>query len=121
MCDHKGKCFGACSTTKSAAEIMNAQNNEAKRCAVEAAGRANHPPINLIHEHDTVKSRLGGKSVEISMGPHGGGLVPSNPFASLAQEGYLHAHPEKLGKTALDEWDASSKGRSLPKRVRKAK
>ena len=76
-------------------------------------------PQKLIHEHDRVESRLGGKSKEISMGPHGAGLVPSNPFASLAQAGYMHSHPEILGKTALDEWDASSKGRKIPEHVKK--
>jgi hypothetical protein len=101
--------------------MNEAQGNEAKKCAQEAAGRANHPPINQIHEHDRVQSRLGGKSREISMGPHGGGLVPSNPFASLAQEGYLHSHPAILGKAGLKEWDASTKGRSLPTHVKKAK
>jgi len=70
-------------------------------------------------EHDRVESRLGGKSREISMGPHGGGLVPSNPFASLAQEGFLHAHPEKLGKKGLAEWDAATKGKHLPEHVKK--
>jgi hypothetical protein len=118
MCDHKGKCFGACGITKSAAEIKNDQNNDAKKCAQDAAGRANHPPINQIHEHDRVQSRLGGKSKEISMGPHGGGLVPSNPFASIAQEGFMHEHPEKLGKAGLAEWDAATKGKHLPQHVK---
>jgi hypothetical protein len=36
------------------------------------------------------------------------------PFASKAQEGFLHAHPEKLGKKGLAEWDAATKGRKLP-------
>ena len=76
-------------------------------------------PQKYMHEHDRVESRLGGKSKEISMGPHGAGLVPSNPFASLAQAGYMHSHPEILGKTALDEWDASSKGRKIPAHVKK--
>jgi len=51
--------------------------------------------------------------------PQGGGRVPKNPFASLAQEGYLHAHPEKLGKAGLKEWDAATKGEHLPERVKK--
>ena len=106
-------------TKKSPAEMNAANGNEAKRCAQEAAARANHPPINLIHEHDRVQSRLGGKSREISMGPHGGGLVPSNPFASLAQAGYLHSHPEILGKEKLSEFDAATKGKSLPRRVKR--
>ena len=36
------------------------------------------------------------------------------PFASKAQAGYLHSHPEILGKAGLAEWDAASKGKSLP-------
>jgi hypothetical protein len=37
------------------------------------------------------------------------------PFVSKAQQGYLHAHPEILGKKALSEWDAASKGQhNLP-------
>ena len=119
MCDHKGKCFGACTITKSAGALNAAHGDAEKKCAQEAAGRANHPPINLIHEHDRVQSRLGGKSREISMGPHGGGLVPSNPFASLAQAGYLHSHPEILGKEKLSEFDAATKGKSLPRRVKR--
>jgi len=43
------------------------------------------------------------------------------PFVSQAQEGYLHAHPEKLGKAGLAEWDAATKGKHLPKRVGKKK
>lgn len=74
-----------------------------------------------MHEHDTVISRFTGKPVEISMGMHDGGLVPANPFASLAQEGYMHEHPEILGKKALKEWDSATKGKKLPKRVKKAK
>lgn len=65
-----------------------------------------------------VQSRLGGKPREISFGPLPGGLVPANPFASLAQEGFMHAHPEKLGKAGLNEWDAATKGRKLPQHVK---
>ena len=39
------------------------------------------------------------------------------PFVSLAQEGFMHEHPEKLGKKALAEWDAATKGMHLPKHV----
>jgi hypothetical protein len=59
--------------------------------------------------------------MEIGVGPHGGNLVSDNPFASLAQEGFLHAHPEKLGKKGLAEWDAATKGKKLPKRVKGGK
>ena len=40
------------------------------------------------------------------------------PFVSLAQEGFLHAHPEKLGAAGLKEWDAATKGRHLPEHVK---
>ena len=41
------------------------------------------------------------------------------PFKSTAQQGYLHAHPEILGKKALHEWDEATKGKyqSLPEHV----
>lgn len=77
------------------------------------------PKQTFMHEHDKIKSRITGRVREISMGPHGGGLVPANPFASLAQAGYLHAHPEILGKNKLAEFDAATKGKHLPKRVKK--
>lgn len=41
------------------------------------------------------------------------------PFKSAAQRGYLHAHPEVLGKKALAEWDAASKGQHVPKHIHK--
>lgn len=71
-----------------------------------------------MSEHDTIRSRTTGRKIEISMGMPGGGRVPKNPFASLAQEGYLHAHPEKLGKAGLAEWDKATTGKHLPKRVK---
>lgn len=40
------------------------------------------------------------------------------PFKSLAQEGYLHAHPDILGKTKLAEFDAATKGKHLPKHAK---
>lgn len=39
------------------------------------------------------------------------------PFKSLAQEGYMHEHPEILGKKGLAEWDAATKGTHPPERV----
>lgn len=39
------------------------------------------------------------------------------PFKSKAQQGYLHAHPEILGKEKLAEFDAASKGKKLPGHV----
>ena len=74
--------------------------------------------IPYTSEHDTIRSRTTGRKMEIAMPPQGGGLVPKNPFASLAQEGYLHAHPEKLGAKKLAEFDAATKGKHLPKRVK---
>jgi hypothetical protein len=76
-------------------------------------------------EHDKVYSRTLRRDLEISVGVHGrgtndyGGLVPANPFVSKAQQGFLHAHPEKLGPEKLAEFDAASKGKKLPARVKK--
>jgi hypothetical protein len=42
------------------------------------------------------------------------------PFKSAAQRGYLHAHPEILGKKGLAEWDAASKGQHVPEHVHKS-
>lgn len=39
------------------------------------------------------------------------------PFKSLAQEGYMHEHPEVLGKEGLKEWDSATKGKHLPEHV----
>lgn len=71
-----------------------------------------------MHEHDKITSRITGHTHEISMGVHPDGLVPKNPFASLAQAGYMHSHPEILGKKGLAEWDAASKGRKIPYKVK---
>lgn len=43
------------------------------------------------------------------------------PFVSQAQQGYLHEHPEILGKKKLAEFDAATKGKHLPKRVHSKK
>jgi hypothetical protein len=75
-------------------------------------------PYNTITEHQTVHSRNTGRDIEIGFGPQPGGLVPSNPFASLAQAGYMHSHPEILG-SKIKEWDQATKGKKLPKRVKK--
>lgn len=88
-----------------------------KPSASEEAAEKPYPNARMS-EHDTVRSRTTGRVHEISMGPHGSGLVPKNPFASLAQEGFLHAHPEKLGAKKLAEFDAATKGKHLPKRVK---
>jgi len=83
-------------------------------------------PQDYTSEHQTVRSRLTGKNVEISFlplpaaaDPSKGGQVPANPFVSLKQEGYMHMHPEVLGKTALAEWDRETKGHHLPEKVKK--
>jgi hypothetical protein len=38
------------------------------------------------------------------------------PYKSKAQEGYFHAHKDMLEKQGVDvdEWDAATKGKSLP-------
>jgi hypothetical protein len=44
------------------------------------------------------------------------------PFVSAAQQGYLHAHPEVLGKEKLAEFDAATKGKhNLPEHVHNGK
>ena len=75
-------------------------------------------PLDHTTEHQTITSRTTGRKHEIAMGMQPGGLVPTNPFASLAQAGYMHSHPEILG-SKIKEWDAATKGKKLPKRVKK--
>jgi hypothetical protein len=70
-------------------------------------------------EHDQIQSRITGRMCEISLGPQPSGLVPKNPFLSQAQAGYMHSHPEVLGKKGLAEWDAASKGQKVPYKVKK--
>lgn len=42
------------------------------------------------------------------------------PFVSKAQQGFLHAHPEKLGAAKLKEFDEATKGmHDLPEHVHK--
>ncbi len=106
---------------KSPAEINKCECDDAYAQAKAADARSNHPGEGIKEHGLHVTSRTTGKSVEVTFGPQGSGLVPANPFASLAQEGYLHAHPEKLGKTALDEWDSATKGKKLPEHVKKSK
>jgi hypothetical protein len=66
--------------------------------------------------------------VEIGTGIHPGtqkdgefgGLVPPNPFASLAESRFAHANPSKFGgKAGLKEWDKSTDYSKIPKRVKK--
>jgi len=115
---------GANSYRKSSNEITMSQEKE----VAEKRRQANHNTggdPGSMKEHDRVPSGLGklGKhaSTEISMGPQDSGNVPANPFASLAQEGYLHAHPEKLGATKLAEFDKETKGKKLPYKVKGTK
>jgi hypothetical protein len=72
-------------------------------------------------EHDKCWSRTLGRDIEIQSGPLPGGKVMKNPFASQAQAGYMHSHPDILGEAGLKEWDSATKGKSLPKRVKKQK
>jgi hypothetical protein len=75
----------------------------------------------VIDEHQTFKSRLDGQDYDVEFGPQDQGNVPKNPFKSAAQRGYMHAHPEVLGKAGLAEWDAASKGQHVPEHVKKKK
>ena len=105
-------------TTKSPAQI-NHKNGEEHQAQRQAADARSYCPSEGIKEHGLhVKSRTTGKTVEIGFTPEGGGRVPKNPFASLAQEGFLHAHPEKLGAKKLAEFDAATKGKHLPQHVK---
>ena len=70
------------------------------------------------NEHDKIQSRLTHHYVEIEAGPLSGGKVPKNPFASQAQAGFMHTHPDILGEAGLKEWDKASKGKKLPKHVK---
>lgn len=108
-------------TQKSPSEINQEVNCAAECERKEADARSNHPGQGIKEHELHITSRTNGKTVEVGFGPQGGGLVPANPFASLAQEGFLHAHPEKLGAKGLAEWDASTKARGtkMPEHVKK--
>jgi len=73
-----------------------------------------------MHEHDTIRSRTTGRKQEISMGMHGDGLVPSNPFASQDQRKFMFANKAKMESQGVnvDEWARASKGKKLPKKVK---
>lgn len=45
------------------------------------------------------------------------------PYKSLAQAAYFHTHKKMLEKEGVDvgEWDRASKGKKLPKRIKKKK
>ena len=93
-----------------------AEHGHAPTAEEEAAERPY--PNKPMHEHQKIRSRTTGRLLEIGMPPQGGGLVPKNPFASLAQAGYMHSHPDILG-SKIKEWDAATKGKKLPKHVKK--
>ncbi len=119
MSNHESKNLpSAASSVSKNTKVPIDSNNQTTRTSLKGMSNG---------EHETIVSRTRGVSMEIGVGSHGrgpnsyGGLVPSNPFASLAQEGFLHAHPEKLGKAGLSEWDAATKGKSLPYKVKKSK
>ena len=77
-------------------------------------------PNEKMHEHQKIRSRTTGRNLEIGMPPQGGGLVPSNPFASLQQSKLMHARPELLGgKKKLKEWEHATNYAQLPKKVKK--
>jgi len=103
---------------KSPAALNKADSCEA-RCGEKKADSWSSNPGEGIKEHGLkITSRTTGRVVDVGFGPIGGGLVPKNPFASLAQAGYLHSHPEKLGAKKLAEFDRATKGKKLPKRVK---
>jgi len=41
------------------------------------------------------------------------------PFESKAQQGYMYAHPEILGKEGLKEWSSKTDFKHLPEHVKK--
>jgi hypothetical protein len=101
---------------------INKEANDAHECQrKEADAKTNHPGEGIKEHGLHISSRTRPGTTEIAFGPQGGGLVPANPFASLAQEGFLHAHPEKLGPEKLAEFDSATKGKKLPEHVKKAK
>lgn len=67
-------------------------------------------------EHQKLRSRVTGLDHEISFGPQPDGLVPKNPFASQAQQRYMYANPDVLGKKALKEWGSKTDFKKLPKK-----
>jgi hypothetical protein len=98
-------------------KAMHLKQNDPAPDKFGAGAKQKH--LEFTKEHQKIQSRTTGKMHEISFGPLPGGLVPANPFASLAQAGYLHAHPEKLGAETLAEFDKETKGKKLPYKVKK--
>ena len=99
----------------SAAQTTRAKEKREDEVKKKAASRTASPPDGY-REHSKIVSRTTGRVHEISFGPQYGGLVPANPFASLAQARFAHANPKKFGgKKGLDEWDAETKWIKIPK------
>jgi hypothetical protein len=98
--------------------LNKADSKVARSGEKKADQKSNHPGQGIKEHGLKITSRTTGRVVDVGFGPQGGGLVPANPFASLAQEGFLHAHPEKLGAKKLAEFDAATKGKKLPRKVR---
>ena len=105
-------------TQKSPSEINQEVNCAAECERKEADARSSHPGEGIKEHELHITSRTNGKTVEVGFGPQGGGLVPANPFASIAQQHFLEAHPEKL-KGKIGEWEKSTDYSSLPKKVKK--
>ena len=89
---------------------------------IEKCGQPLDPKeLPYVHEHDFLISRIDGCPRKVKFSPPGCNLVPSNPFASLKQNAYMHMHPEILGKKGLKEWESKTDYSNLPEKVRKKK
>ena len=78
-------------------------------------------PQTYTKEHQTIRSRTTGKDYEIMFGPQPGNLVPKNPFASKAQQRFMYANPDILGKKGLKEWSSKTDFKSLPQHKAKSR
>jgi hypothetical protein len=114
--------YGAGCCAKSPIEINQEQEKDALAKRHEAHKNSNDggSQAGRIKEHDTVVSKTTGRTKEIDLGPNDSRQVPANPFASIQQARFLHAHPEKVGgKAKLAEWDKSTDFSRIPRRVKK--
>jgi hypothetical protein len=89
----------------------------ATRNASKSAKKAN-PRLKRVKGGSTTLSTSSMKGSALANDRLQGLLMP---FKSQAQAGYMHSHPEILGKKGLAEWDAATKGKKLPKRAKKVK
>ncbi len=105
-------------SNRSPAEINHAANEGHEKMRRQADARSNHPGEGIKEHALSIPSRTRPEKVEIGFGPNGGGLVPANPFASISQQHFLEAHPEKL-KGKIGEWEKSTDYSKLPKKVKK--